>query len=256
MGFKGRVKFVVAGTHPLLLLARDRLIHTGYALVPWTERPDFCLFGGVLPQDAEPAAAFAALAQQAQVIYGADIPVLLLSQDIGLHMPPIFAGTGAQVYTSMAEYLFVQNTRTLVLRVFNVYGRDIKWGVVDTFIKKAARGEALPVYNSGYQTRTFLYQDDFLVCLDLCVQRFVDPSNPNCAGIYDVGHPDEHSIKRLADSVWQLTHGSDVVTLTEKISAPWDIVGAKTPDCTHLQSLVQWKPKISLRQGLWLLTAK
>jgi nucleoside-diphosphate-sugar epimerase len=226
-------------------MVRDRLIQTGYALVPWTERPDFCLFGGALLEGADVATELVSLSQQAQGIYGADIPVILLSEDPGQPLHPLFTSASRKLYQSMAEHLFGRNTRTLTLRVFDVYGPDIKWGVVNKFLNLARRSEPLPVYDSGYQTRTFLYQTDFLECIDYCVHKFVTEQT---GGILDVGHPDEHSIKRLADSIWQLTHGKDVVTVTEKVRRDNPTEPRLPP-----KPFNGWKPKTSLRQGLWLM---
>ncbi len=264
MSTKGRIKFVVAGQHPLMQLVRDRLIHTGYALVPWSERPDFCLFGAQLPPEADVLVELPALTQQAQAICGAGIPTVLLSSGrvYGDHEGPVSENAaqslaspldpaaGRKLYTCTAEHLFLKNTRTLALRIFNVYGPDIRWGVVHEFIMAARRGEALPLHGSGYQKRSFLYQDDLFECLDSAIHKFATTAT---RGIYNVGHPDGHSIKRLADSVSQLTQGKDAVTLTTKVKASEHHVPNKVPNITRVKAFAGWKPRTSLRLGLRLL---
>mgnify|MGYP003325054690 FL=1 len=55
-----------------------------------------------------------------------------------------------------------------VARIFNTYGprmRPDDGRVVSNFIVQALRGESLPVYGDGSQTRSFCYVDDLVKAL-------------------------------------------------------------------------------------------
>ena len=267
MGTKGRTKFVVAGSHPLLQLLRDRLIHTGYALVPWSETPDFCLFGAQLLPDQDVALELSALAQQVQGICGANIPVILLSAGqacgdesmLQALVTPGVLGAGRKMYTYLAEHLFLRGTSTLVLRFYNYYGPNINWGVIHEFVMAARRQEPLRIHGSGYQTRSFLHEDDLLQCFDLVMkhyhglERIGVRAKPQ--GVYNVGHDVGHSIKRTADSVIQLMkkHKHTLTTVRAKADDQRYHVQNKVPDIARTKSVFGWEPKISLRAGLWRL---
>ena len=60
--------------------------------------------------------------------------------------------------TSMSKKL-----RFINVRLFNIYGTNLKGRVVDNFLNKALKNQDLEIYGSGKQTRCFLYVDD---CID------------------------------------------------------------------------------------------
>lgn len=254
MSTKGRTKFTVGGNHPLLPLLRDRLIQKGYALIPWTEQPDFVLFG--VPTEFESFENnMDQLCSLAKVITDAQLPVFLISDGADCPETPLKARTGRFLLARTAEYLFTRGTRTMVLRPFNVYGEDIRHGVVHTFIEHARRGEPLPVYGNAYQTRAFIHQEDFYEAFDKLLYKFIRGAR----GIYNVGLESDSaiSIKRLADSVWQLTRSWDMVTVREEKHIRYvdGDVGQqhKVANTQKLKNFINWKPKTSLRTGLWQL---
>lgn len=273
MSTKGRTKFTVSGIHPLLYILRDRLIHQGFALVPWDgeELPDFVLFGAELEKPGQLDSALLALTGWSPVIEAHQIPVFLLSSsdvygDRTRDMEPatkvamaehhacmvsstLEPAVGSIAFSLLSEWMLTRQTRTMVLRTFNVYGPDIQFGVIHEWLMAARRGEALNIYGNGYQTRTYLHQDDFYTCFDKLIKRFLKGAR----GIYNVGHDQEISLKRLADSIWQLTRGTEVVMLSEqtcqdRYSAQW-----KLPDLTRIKAFAGWKPRTSLRTGLFLM---
>ncbi len=270
MSTKGRIKFTVAGFHPLLYILRDRLIHQGFALVPWTDTPDFVLFGAELEKAEDYEKGLSWIKEAAQIIH-MKLPVFLLSSSevysdrdrttelakkvpmaehhVGVVTSPLEPAAGKALFALMAEWIFTRQTRTMVLRPFNLYGPDFKFGVVHEWLGAARRGEALVVHGSGYQTRTYLYQDDFYAAFDKLLKRFVKGAR----GIYNVGHDQEISLKRLADSIWQLTHGPDVVMLSAKVKPTSYHAQWKLPDLTRVKAFAGWKPRTSLRSGLFLM---
>lgn len=256
MSTKGRVKFTIAGLHPHLLFLRNHLIMQGFALVDYDDDPDFVMVGGLMDWEVD--------------YLLRKTPVLLLSDDsmysdrdfefnvrdkvamreddpifIPSPLEPKVAGT--LQYLMAENHFLTRMKKTMVLRVFDVYGPSMTDGLIHEYIQKVRADEALPVYGPGYQTRTFLHERDFLDVFDKLVERFLSGTT----GIYNVGSPEETSIKRLADSVWQISHGAEDEVRIEKLRAPrahrWWVL----PDLTRTQAVAKWKPRVTLRTGLW-----
>lgn len=252
MSTKNRVKFTVAGFHPLLTLIRDRLIAQGFALIPWDERPDFVLFGAKLDAEDNFIARMGELTAVAAAIAHSELPVFLLSDSEPCPESPLRVNNDRFLIARTAEYLFTQNTRTMVVRPYNVYGEDIKSGVVHAFVEAARRGQRLPVIGHMYQKRMFLYQEDFYTALDKLLLKFLKGAR----GVYDVAGTSPISIKRLADTVYQLTPAGEVVSFSlegaDHIEQLPGDEGAneKFPDSERTKAFINWKPKTSLRQGL------
>lgn len=267
MSLKGRVKFAVIGTHPLLSLIRDHFIKGGLALVPLDQDPDFCLVGaGIRKGEKLPLAQL-----ELQLMQAEDRPVFLLSSSDVYHdkdlpnrvndsLTVVASSSPAcsrSIYAIVAEHAFIQRGPTMVVRPFNIYGDNIRFGVVHEFITRARRKEPLIIHSSGYQERTFLHEDDFFTGIDALLAHFYTGKmgiyNTKTYGIFNIGATEKVSIKRLADSIWQLTQGGD--TLYERKPADYFFTPRKCPDVSHLKSL-GWKPKISLRAGIFGMVNK
>lgn len=263
-----RIKFSVAGVHPLLYHVRDFYIQTMlFALVPWEDNPDFALIGAEIPKDTQ--VPLDQLAKQQAAIK--DIPVILLSSDTVYgesrdktqsHFPgdPLRYGyvvtprTNQAIYSYVAEHLYRENaSKLLTLRTFSVYGPDIKFGVVHNFVQAAKKQEPLPVYAPGYQIRSFLHQDDFYPTIQNLTNVFIN-TNLLDNMCLNVGSSERVTIKRLADSIWQLTHGSTVDVKYQHVSKYSPIVNV--PNITQTVEASGVRPGISLRKGLWRLVGK
>ena len=261
-----RTKFTVVGAHPLLYLIRDHLILAGYQLVSEDEEADFCIFGaGFLERD--PALS---LVQLSSLEYYRDIPTLILStgdvycdrdSDLLVSEDKPMAEDRASVIPSsldpnapkmlfplLVENLFLHNkSHVLILRIFDVYGPEIASGLISEFIRQAKNREELCVDAPGYQTRSFLHTEDFFSCIDKVIPKMLKGAR----GIYNLGASEEISLKRLADSVWQLTNEAVGGTPIRLVPAMTRQIWWKQPDITRIKALVNWKPKLTLRKGLW-----
>ena len=132
------------------------------------------------------------------------------------------------------------------LRIFDVYGPDLKTGTVHSFLTQARDEHQITLHGKGYQTRTFLHQDDFLTAFDGMLKAYLE----GATGIYNVGSPEEISLKRLADSCWQLTHKNSDTKIKHE-PAPKDLRWWVLPDITRMRAVANWSPRVSLRNGLW-----
>ena len=264
------ITFGILGVHPLLQHIRDHLIvERKLQLVPVQDGPDFVVVG----------------AEKTGVNLLVDLPGLLCElQGVPTHTPLLVLSSG-HVYSDRdanlqvsEEHLMAEerpvilpspmDTRTqdtllttavetaalqyfkhvLVLRVFEVYGSTIP-GTIQDMIASARQQKALRVATPGYQIRTYLHVDDFLLALDSLLPKFLRGAR----GIYNIGSTEEITLKRLADSVWQLTNHKIRDTPTELVYPNRLVLWWKIPDITRISALLKWRPKITLRRGLWLL---
>ncbi len=132
---------------------------------------------------------------------------------------------------------------TRIVRIFNTYGTRMRprdGRVVSNFIVQGLRGEAMTIYGTGSQTRSFCHVDDQvegIVRVYHC--RRVDPIN--------LGNPDEYTILELAALVMEET-GSPVPPVFRPL--PPDDPVVRCPDISTARRELDWAPTISLREGV------
>jgi dTDP-glucose 4,6-dehydratase len=132
---------------------------------------------------------------------------------------------------------------TKIVRIFNTFGPRLAAGdgrVVSNFLAQAMRGEALTVYGTGRQTRSFCYVDDEVAgILALLESDHVGPMN--------IGNPDEFTVLQLAEAVREVT-GTSAPLRFEPL--PVDDPQQRRPDITLARAVLGWAPTIGLRDGL------
>ena len=149
-----------------------------------------------------------------------------------------------------AETLFFDmrrqhGVRMRVARIFNTYGPGMDPAdgrVVSNFIIQALRGEALTLYGSGQQTRSFCYVDDLL---DGLVRLMDAPAE--VTGPVNLGNPNEFTVMQLAQLVLELTGSASPITHTP---LPQDDPRQRRPVIERARTLLQWQPRVPLREGL------
>ncbi len=149
----------------------------------------------------------------------------------------------------MAETLFFDYHRQYdvdirVIRIFNTYGPRMNPSdgrVVSNFIVQAIRGEALTVYGTGTQTRSFCYVDDLIdgMVRMMETEDFLGPVN--------LGNPEEFTMMNLAKKIINLT-GSNSHIVHAKL--PSDDPVQRQPIIDLAMEMLDWKPSISLDDGL------
>lgn len=132
---------------------------------------------------------------------------------------------------------------TCIARIFNTYGPRMRLQdgrVVPNFIQQALRGEDLTVFGDGCQTRSFCYIDDMVEgIIKLLFSRENDPVN--------LGNPDEFSVMDLAHLVLEIT-GSRSKIVYQPL--PVDDPKVRQPDISKARQVLEWSPKVSLREGV------
>lgn len=133
-----------------------------------------------------------------------------------------------------------------VVRIFNTYGPNMRADdgrVLTNMITQAATGEPITVYGDGSQTRSFCYVDD-------TVNGLIKVMESNIFGPVNIGNPEEHTIKEMAELIKQMTHSESEIVYKP---LPLDDPKKRKPDITIAKSL-GWEPETELRMGLnWLM---
>ncbi len=143
-------------------------------------------------------------------------------------------------------------TKIKIARFFNVIGpyQTGSYGmVVPSLISKALKGEPLPVYGDGLQTRTFCYIEDMLDGLKVVMEK------GGLGEIYNIGGKNEISILELARKIKDLTRSSSDIKLISFLSAfgpNFEETSRRIPDITKLQNL-GFSPKYSLDESLAMI---
>ena len=133
--------------------------------------------------------------------------------------------------------------KTCCLRYFNVYGpnQDLKSdysAAIPVFISNASRNKDLILYNSGKQTRDFIFVKDVVTANILAMNKL--------EGIFNVGSGEETSIKELAETIVKITNSKSKFKNAPK--KPGD-VERSVSDISKIKKF-GWKLEYTLKQGL------
>ena len=132
-----------------------------------------------------------------------------------------------------------------VVRIFNTYGPRMHVAdgrVVSNFIVQALRGQDIPIYGDGSQTRSFCYVDDLIEgWLRLMAQT-------ETVGPVNLGNPGEFTMLQLAELTLKLVGGTSKIVHRP---LPADDPKQRRPDITLAQKVLGgWTPKVPLEEGL------
>jgi UDP-glucuronate decarboxylase len=153
--------------------------------------------------------------------------------------------------TLMMDYHRQNGVDTRIVRIFNTYGPRMLENdgrVVSNFIVQALKGEELTIYGDGTQTRSFCYVDDLVEAL-MRLMNLPEGENPRL-GVHEpinVGNPNEFTMSELAAEVAQVT---GVPITTRFCPLPLDDPRQRQPDISRARDLLDWSPKVALREGL------
>jgi len=132
---------------------------------------------------------------------------------------------------------------TRIARIFNTYGPRMRAGdgrVVPNFINQALKNEDITVYGDGSQTRSFCYVSDLIDGIyRLMMVDFNEPVN--------IGNPAEISILEFAKEVIRITDSSSNIVFKD---LPVDDPKMRRPDISRAKVVLEWEPKVELREGL------
>ena len=132
---------------------------------------------------------------------------------------------------------------TRIVRIFNTYGPRMRLRdgrVVPAFVGQALRGEPISIYGTGSQTRSFCYCSDLIEGIyRLMMSDYCYPVN--------IGNPAEMTILDFAKEIVSLTGGRSPLIYKD---LPVDDPKRRKPDITKARTLLNWEPKVDLKEGL------
>ncbi|MEE9505205.1 MAG: UDP-glucuronic acid decarboxylase family protein [Thermodesulfobacteriota bacterium] len=132
---------------------------------------------------------------------------------------------------------------TRIARIFNTYGPRMRMNdgrVVPSLLCQALKGEDLTVFGDGTQTRSFCYVSDLVEGIyRLLMSDEVNPVN--------VGNPIEMNVLEFAQEVLRITGSKSKIVFKP---LPQDDPKVRQPDITKIKQVLNWEPKVSLKDGL------
>jgi dTDP-glucose 4,6-dehydratase len=132
---------------------------------------------------------------------------------------------------------------THLVRIFNTYGPRLQASdgrVISSFMMQALTGQPLTIYGDGLQTRSFCYVSDL-------IDGMIRLSQSSEHSPVNIGNPTECTILECAREVLRVT-GSNSPIVHQPL--PQDDPARRCPDISKARALLNWEPKVPLREGL------
>lgn len=132
---------------------------------------------------------------------------------------------------------------TRIVRIFNTYGPRMRAGdgrVVPAFICQALKGEPLPAFGDGTQTRSFCFVKNTVDGIyKLMLSEYNYPVN--------IGNPQEMTINEFAQKIIDITGSNSDI---EYKPLPENDPKVRQPDISLAKEILGWEPTTSLEEGL------
>jgi UDP-glucose 4-epimerase len=136
----------------------------------------------------------------------------------------------------------------IIARLFNTVGprQTGQYGmVIPNFVQKALIAKPITVFGDGLQSRSFTHIEDVTDALIKLMAK------PEAVGqIFNVGNPEEVTIKDLALMIKEMTGSSSEIEFIpyEKAYGPgYEDMQRRCPDITRIKYLIGFKPQIDLK---------
>jgi dTDP-glucose 4,6-dehydratase len=134
---------------------------------------------------------------------------------------------------------------TKIARIFNTFGPRMRLNdgrAIPNFMTQAINGEPITVFGDGEQTRSFCYVSDLIDGIYMLLKSELhDPVN--------LGNPEEWTVMLMAEAILKLAGSSSPIAHGE---LPIDDPKVRQPDIAAARRLLEWEPKVSIREGLSL----
>jgi len=149
--------------------------------------------------------------------------------------------------------------KTVALRFGNVYGplSNHKDSVIAKFIKHAIDGKSLEIYGDGTQTRDFIYIDDLISAIKLCVNA-ADVGGE----IFQIATNRETTVNELIEELLLICSDAGLRNIEVRNSEPRQgDVKRNFSDTSKAKKILHWQSEVSLQEGLertvqWYLRRK
>ncbi len=148
-------------------------------------------------------------------------------------------------------YCHAYGVAATALRLTNVYGprqrlTSDELGFLPVFIRKALLGEPIEIYGDGTQRRDCLHVADVLAALDAA-----SGDARATGGVFNVGHPDTHTVAEIAEAVAAAAGSTAGVRLVDWPGDRARIdIGSFHTGSARIAAALGWRAAIDLRDGL------
>jgi len=136
---------------------------------------------------------------------------------------------------------------TTVVRLFNTVGprQTGRYGmVVPNFVKQALLNEDITIFGDGTQRRCFMHVSDAVGALMSLME-----TTDSVGEVYNIGSPEEVSIRQLAERVKAKTGSSSKIALipySEAYEEGFEDMLRRVPDVSKLNALTGFAPQFEL----------
>lgn len=138
------------------------------------------------------------------------------------------------------------NISYTIFRIANAYGPNQSGknnqGVIAHWLKKCRKNEPLEIWGNENIVRDYIYIDDIVNAIKISIDEEIE-------GIYNIGRGDGVSLKKLAETIIEITEADSTIKIMKGNSRFFDIE-YNNLDCSFFISKSSWTPKISLKEGL------
>lgn len=141
-------------------------------------------------------------------------------------------------------YHNVHGLDTRIARIFNTFGPRMRMKdgrAIPAFITHALRGEPIPVFGDGSQTRSFCSIDDQ-------VEGLVRLLHSDCTDPVNIGNPQEISVLDFAHEVARACGLSQAEIDFQPL--PEGDPARRRPDITRARAVLDWEPRVSIAREL------
>ncbi len=133
-----------------------------------------------------------------------------------------------------------------IIRIFNTYGPKMQKDdgrVVSNFIMQSLSDAPIKIDGDGSQTRSFCYVEDLVE--GVAKAMFTQGTKGE---IFNLGNPDEFTIKDLAEKIIKLTDSKSEIEYSGTFRE--DDPMRRQPDITKAKEILDWEPKTNIETGL------
>lgn len=232
------------------VMGQDAVIHlAAQALVPESIQDpgkafDINLLGGQNLLEAMHGAGVKRLVHSSTAaVYGNPVKVPIAEDDLKLPINP-YGATKYAFEQLLHAYHSSYGFNVVMFRYFNPYGptehHDPETHAIPNFIQATLRGQPIPLYWNGEQTRDFFFVDDI-------ARAHIMGLNQDGFHIYNLGSGTAITVRDVVQKIFEITgKTSPIEDLGERAGDPPRLLA----DITKVQQELGWKPEVSLSDGL------